>query len=176
MAQYIVDGTLLSNIFDVSSSTIRAWREQGMPCIDAGGRGHASQYNAPACIRWYVGRQCGDDNPLDLNLERARLAHHQANKTAVEESVLKGEVVRTLDVIETWVAMIGAARAKLLTIPTKLASQLHEQSTEAKKAKIDAEIRAALAELSGTGLPRKIAALMEAGGAGLASATKAKRQ
>ncbi len=145
-----------------------------MPCEDKGNRGREAQYNAPACLQWLMARQCGEDKALDLNLERARLAHHQANKTAVEESILKGEVVRTLDVIEVWSAMIGAARAKLLGLPRKLAATvIHAESFEEAESQTAKEIRSILEELSGSGLPRATERMLEASGARLETAARA---
>ncbi len=139
-----------------------------MPCENPGKRGQEAQYDAPACLKWLIARQCGDDKALDLNLERARLAHHQANKTAVEEALLKGEVVRTLDVIAIWAAMIGSCRAKFLALPRKLAATtLHAESFEEAESGAAKEIRQALDELSGSGLPRATERMLEASGARL---------
>ncbi len=171
---YIVNSATLAAFCGVTPSTIANWRRAGMPCIDSGKRGQAAEYNAPACLQWLIARQCGEDQALDLNLERARLAHHQANKTAVEESILKGEVVRTLDVIEVWAAMVGAARAKLLGLPRKLAATvIHAESFEEAESATAKEIRAILEELGGSGLPRQVERMLEASGARLETASRA---
>ena len=177
MATYVVNASQLAAFFGVAVSTVTNWRRAGMPCISPGNSGKPAEYDGPACVKWHIQKAAGQIDVLDLNEERARLAHHQANKTAIEESLLKGEVVRTLDVINTWVAMVGAARAKLLGLPTKCASRLVEGlTTDEKKHILEEEIRAGLAELSGTGLPRKVAAMLESSGASLETAAEAHRQ
>ncbi len=174
MKDYIVNSATLAAFCGVAASTVANWRRAGMPCIDSGKRGQAAEYNAPACLQWLMARQCGDDQALDLNLERARLAHHQANKTAVEESILKGEVVRTLDVIAVWSGMIGAARAKLLGLPRKLAATvIHAESFEEAESQAAKEVRAILEELGGSGLPKATERMLEASGASLETPARA---
>lgn len=65
----------------------------------------------------------GEDE-LDLNAERARLTHHQANKTALEEKVLEGSLIPSELVQETWQTLVVSFRAKMIGIPTKAAPQL----------------------------------------------------
>lgn len=177
MASYIVNAATLAAFFGVSVSSVANWRRAGMPCLDPGKRGHPAEYDAPECIRWHIQQRSGNVDVLDLNEERARLAHHQANKTAVEESILKGEVVRTLDVINTWLVMIGAARAKILGCSVKLAGRLNDGlSTDEKRKIIETEHRQALEELSGSGLPRQVEALLESSGASLEASPQSHRQ
>ena len=68
-----------------------------------------------------AGRKSENETDFDLTEERARLAHHQANKTALEEAEKSGELVSTEKVLNMWVKQIAAVRAKLLSIPNKLA-------------------------------------------------------
>ena len=63
-----------------------------------------------------------EDAALDPNKERARLTHHQANIAALDEREKSGELVRRDDVVAEVSESIANCRAKLLTIPTKLAS------------------------------------------------------
>ncbi len=177
MATYIVNAATLAAFFGVTVSTIANWRKAGMPYIRAGNRGQPAEFDAPKCVKWHIEQRSGGNEVLDLNEERARLAHHQANKTALEESLIKGEVVQTLDVINTWVAMVGAARAKLLALPVKCASRLVDGlTTDEKKAILEKEVRAGLSELSGSGLPRQVEALLESSGASLEATPEAHRQ
>lgn len=63
-----------------------------------------------------------NDAELDPNKERARLTHHQANIAALEEQELSGELVRRTDVVAEVSEAIANCRAKLLSLPPKLAS------------------------------------------------------
>ena len=171
MARNIVNAEVLADIFGVARATIANWRRQGMPCESPGKRGTPGQYDTVACIDWVINRRLGTPDALDLNEERARLAHHQADKTALEARVLKGELVRTLDVLEVWQSMAGAARAKLLAIPRKLAGTIVYAKTpaEAEKA-LSTAIAEALDELARSGLPRATERALESSGARLETA------
>ena len=65
-----------------------------------------------------------DGDTLDLTQERARLAHFQANKAAVEERKLKGELIEVEEVAQIVGADYSNVRAKLLAMPTKGAPEL----------------------------------------------------
>ncbi len=56
-----------------------------------------------------AGRQ--SDGEFDLTSERARLAHYQANKTSLEEDVLKGDLIPSEQVLELLKGVISNARA-----------------------------------------------------------------
>ncbi len=178
MAQHapnLVDGSTLALICGVSSSTIPHWRRSGMPVHQEGSRGKAWQYDTAQVIRWLIDRQTGEEaQQLDLARERARLAHHQANVTALNEGLLAGEIVKTEDVLQAWQAMIGAARAKLLILGGKLVTQIiDEQDTQKAKETADRHIREILGELEGTGLPAALDRALEAGVPSVAPAAKA---
>ena len=162
----IVNATELARICGVSASTVANWRRAGCPIENpASARRQVSQYDTVKVVNWLVNRARQGSEQLDLNEERARLAHHQANKTALEEQQLRGELIRTVDAIEVWQALIGAARAKFLALPTKLAAVLHNaKSYSEAQSGAESVIREALAELSGSGLPRKTRNALEQGG------------
>ena len=79
-----------------------------------------------AYIRYLRGKATGKVSvstaTLDAQDERARLTHHQANIAALDEREKSGELVRRDDVVAEVSESIANCRAKLLTIPTKLAS------------------------------------------------------
>ncbi len=173
----IVNADELARIFDCSRSTVKNWRQQGMPYLTAGARGKPGQYDTAACINWLIARRLGDDKPLDLNVERARLAHHQADKTALEARALKGELVRTLDALELWQATIAAARAKFLSLPRKMAAQvIHAETPAEVEEALQQAITEALAELGRSGLPRATERALESSGASLDTPAAAHRQ
>jgi phage terminase Nu1 subunit (DNA packaging protein) len=96
---------------------------------------------------------------LDLSAERARLASAQANKTELEVAELKGEMVRREEITTHWSAMISAMRAKLLSLPSKMANQV---ATPAKakeaEAKLREQVHQALEEISNDEFPSIIRA------------------
>ena len=90
----------------------------------------------------------------DLTEERARLSYHQANIEGLKELEHRGELVSAHAVALTWQTLIGAARAKLLTMPTKMAPVLlGALDSHDIEEKLRIEIYDALDELAGRGLP-----------------------
>jgi len=68
---------------------------------------------------------------LDPQKERARLTHHQANIAALEEKELEGELVRRSSVVAEVSDAIANCRAKLLSLPSKMASVVAGMSSVA---------------------------------------------
>lgn len=62
-----------------------------------------------------------DGRVYNYDAERARLTHHQANKTALEEQVLQGSLITAEEVESVWSSMIGAFRARMLSVPGRAA-------------------------------------------------------
>lgn len=99
----------------------------------AGRMGHSGEY----------------DDVYDLTAERARLAHHQANKTELEEKVLREDLVPSDDVFELLETVISNARAKLLTLPVKVAQvAIHAKDLKEIESDVQVLIHEALEELS----------------------------
>lgn len=67
-----------------------------------------------------AGRASGGE--FDLTSERARLAHHQANIAALDEEVKKGTLIPAEQVKAKWIDIKSSVRAKLISLPTKVAS------------------------------------------------------
>lgn len=89
-----------------------------------------------------------------LEAERTRLVKAQADKTELELEALRGSLVPAAQVIEHWQQFVGSARAKLLSMPSKLAGVLIAcTDLNEIEAAVEASIYEALAELAGTGLP-----------------------
>ena len=87
---------------------------------------------------------------LDLSKERARLAHHQANKTSLEEDTLRKRLLAADEVAQTWTEMVGAARAKLLAMPQRIAQIAIAGNTIREiEESVRNEVYGALSELAG---------------------------
>lgn len=95
--------------------------------------------------------QPGAGDSFDLTAERARLAHHQANKAALEAEQLKGALIAVEDVADTVGEEYANVRAKLLGIPTRAAPMVVGLSTVAIRTKLDDLIRECLEELTADG-------------------------
>lgn len=69
-----------------------------------------------------TGQVASSPGELDAQEERARLTHHQANIAALEEQELSGELLRRDSVVAEVTEAIANCRAKLITLPPKMAS------------------------------------------------------
>lgn len=114
----------IADIFNVNQKTITEWTNDGMPVLFKGGRGIASQYETADCIEWRIRRDqvASDGNGYDLTAERARLSHHQANIAALDEDIKRGTLIPADQVKAKWIDIKSSARAKLISLPTKVAS------------------------------------------------------
>lgn len=95
-----------------------------------------------------AGRQ-SDGGELDLVAERARLTHHQANIAALDEDTKRGNLIPAEQVEQAWGDLVFAARARLLSIPTKAAPLVQSAENRAEVESIlKATVYEALEELS----------------------------
>lgn len=86
--------------------------------------------------------------------QRQRLAAAQAEKHEMENSLRRGELADSAKVQAAWSEHISAARAKLLSMPTKLGPQLTRVADpNIVSARIRAEVYAAINELAEWELP-----------------------
>ena len=126
----IVNKKELSDIVGVAERSLTTWQKNGLPIEIDGGRGAANQYDTKSVIQWMILREIGkltvntDGISHDYDEERARLTHHQANKTSLEEDVLRGKLIPAETVETVWGDMVSAFRAKILSLPTKTAHMM----------------------------------------------------
>lgn len=123
----LVNKSQLAEIVGKTQQTLTTWQKNGLPIFAEGRNGQSHQYETADVIQWMINREIGkltvsDDGRVhDYEAERARLTHHQANKTALEESVLKGKLIPAEVVEQVQGDMVSAFRARILSIPTKAA-------------------------------------------------------
>jgi phage terminase Nu1 subunit (DNA packaging protein) len=132
----------------VTEKTIRSWIADGMPVLQAGKQGRGAKktlVDLVAVLAWYLEQDA-------LDAAKTRLASAQADKHEMENAVRRSELADVKDVNRVWAEMVLATRAKLLTLPTKLAAQLINVSdANLVAARVRSEVYAALEELaSGT--------------------------
>ena len=97
-----------------------------------------------------AGRMSADGEGLDLTAERARLAKEQADKLEMENAASRGELLPRGDVVSALQAVFARCRARLLSLPTKLAPLIvGEQSPAVVQDRITAGVHEALEELRG---------------------------
>jgi len=72
-------------------------------------------------IRYLRGGQKGPADGLDARRERARLLKAQADRAELETAILRADAIPSEVVKDVWSQIIGAARARLLALPNRLA-------------------------------------------------------
>jgi phage terminase Nu1 subunit (DNA packaging protein) len=144
----------LAEIVGKTEKTIREWQlNEGLPVQLSGVQGRSNKYDTAEVINWMIARSqsktVSDGKGYAYEAERARLTHHQANKTALEEQVLAGKLLPADEVEQAWLDMAMAMRAKLLSLPGKLATAAVAATTlrEVEQA-ARAEIYAALNDIA----------------------------
>ena len=120
----------IAKALNLTTRRVHQLKAEGLPTV---GRG---QYELGPCMAWYIrylqnalekrGPNVNPDTP-DLLAEKTRLAREQGDKLAIENSIKRGELVYVSDVISVWSEHISGAKAKLLSLPSKVAPQLVNQ-------------------------------------------------
>jgi len=89
-----------------------------------------------------------DEEFLDLNQERARLARAQREKTELENAEKRGELVHRTHMAAVMGRALTAFRARLLAASSKLAPRVNPGNPNLARDLIDRELNEALAELA----------------------------
>lgn len=128
-------------VFSVSFQAIQQWPVKPRKKV-----GRTQLYYLPdlAAYRDFHGRKQKD---YDLTEERARLAAAQADRTELELETARGNLIPAEDVLAAWEPIVGAIRAKVLGIPSKLKTAL-PKLTERDLQKIKKIVRQTLEDLS----------------------------
>ena len=138
----------VATLLGVTPRTLRDW-------ADAPRNGDGS-YSGPAIVAYFIAKRCGSENGEGERhpTQRERLAAAQAEKVEAENRVRRGELCEIEQVGAEWDDLVLAARAKFLSLPTKVAPQLVGRTDpNAIRTILRDEVNAALAELAGPGEP-----------------------
>ena len=131
--------------FGVSVQAIDGWINRGCPCEK---RGRSLNFYLPEVVQWRYS-QDEDGAKLDLTAERARLAKEQADKTAMDNAKLRGEMIPVAAVRELLERILIVFKTHILAIPSKLAPLVLGLKTTAEaRDAIDEHLHGALNELS----------------------------
>ena len=72
-------------------------------------------------LRWLRERSSSKSNS-DINNERARLVHHQANLAALDEETRRSKLIPADEINSEWAEMTSIMRAKITNIPKQVAA------------------------------------------------------
>jgi phage terminase Nu1 subunit (DNA packaging protein) len=136
------------------------------PLVPTPGKQRALLYESRDALPLLYGEVKGKHkNDLELQQERARLARAQANVTEIQEAELRGQVVRAEVAIAHWQNLVSISRAKLLSMPAKIAHLVLGAATIGEAETIVRnEVEAALNELADTAGPAEDAQFRSDGG------------
>jgi phage terminase Nu1 subunit (DNA packaging protein) len=135
---------------NVSLTTLDNWRRKGCPHTKIGKQVY---FEIEVLNRWLDNRSSGE---LDYTQERAKLTRLQAERATLDLEQQRGKLLPLEMVIVAWQGQVANARAKLLALPTKAASQVlgMESYVEVEHAIRDI-IYEALDELADDGMPKE---------------------
>ncbi len=136
-------------VFDVTPQAIQQWAVK--PRVK---KGRLALYYLPDLAK-FRDQQKDDHRTENLTEQRARLAAAQADKYELEVEQLRGALVPAAAILEAWEPIIGAARAKVLGLPSKLKTAI-PKLTDKDLAKVKTLVRQVLEDLANGGLPKRI--------------------
>lgn len=108
------------------------------------------QYEIVPCVVGYIKHIKGmlNGEAGDLASEKTRLTRAQAEKTEIETARLKGELVSLAGAERGWSALVGAFRAKMLTLPPRASPVVVNKKEREVEQILTDMVYEALAELS----------------------------
>jgi phage terminase Nu1 subunit (DNA packaging protein) len=141
-----VDVGTLSRLFNLTAVRVQQLAKDGT--ITKAERG---RYDLWASIRGYikflqerrVNQWDNGEDKGDWNAERTRLTRAKADMAEMQTAILKGTVHEAKAVEAVWTDHLLACRAKLLSMPKKLAPRIHGME---KLTTVETEIEAAITE------------------------------
>ena len=139
----------LAEILGLSDRRIRQLEQQGV--ISKIGRG---KFNLAQAVQQYITwiksqAAAKSEEELDLKKEKTLLTRAQRQKAELELQIMRGELHRAEDVERVMNDMLGAFRARCLTIPIKAAPRIQgETDIVTIQEVIKKEVYEALSELS----------------------------
>lgn len=150
---YLVSKRAAAEFFLVSVQALDGWFTAGCPVAQRDGHGRITKVDLAEMARWRIDRAAAD-NGNELDRERTRLTKAQADKTELEVAELRAELVRTPLIEQHWQAMVAAMRAKVVSIPSKVAPQVAgPDDLNRVQELIQAVVFEALAEIAGDAFP-----------------------
>jgi phage terminase Nu1 subunit (DNA packaging protein) len=151
-----VNRSQLAELCGCNLSTVDNWVRDGCPFIRRPVRQGVGQweFSPPAVFQWRLDRErqamLGEIVQVDENEARRRKLAAEAGLAELELHLANGAAVKISDQEKVWIQMVGSARARLLSIPTKLGPMLAiETDPVVCQAFVESALVEALTELSG---------------------------
>jgi phage terminase Nu1 subunit (DNA packaging protein) len=142
----------LSELMGVEQSTVRAWRERGMPYVQKSD-GTAKVpwlFNVRACLDWHVAEEAKKKPkpvamPDDMDELKKRKLAAEAEMVELELAQARGEVASISDFERAQSKLNATIRQNMMNVPSRAVLQLLGETDETEfKNKLRAEIMLAL--------------------------------
>ena len=130
-----VSATVLGELLGVRDRRVRQLASEGIFKRAAKGR-----YLLPDSIKSYINmlkmekditKSCTDDSELDLEKEKAMHERVKRQQAEIKLALMKGEAHKSEDVRKVMTDMLTSFRAKLISLPAKIAPIMAEKSDAA---------------------------------------------
>jgi phage terminase Nu1 subunit (DNA packaging protein) len=146
----------VATVCGVAPETVRRWVDQGCPVLrksDGRKGGTGWKFSTHDVIEWRIAREkrrSQSEEHIDLEEARRRKLAAEAELAEIEAAKQRGDVVPVEDVAKVVADQLTACRARLLSIPTKLAPVLISSTDLVEcRALLEAAVDEALHELVG---------------------------
>lgn len=128
-------------VFSVSPQAVQQW-----PVKPRLKRGRTALYYLPdlSAYRDFHNRK---QQPLLLDVERARLTAAQADKTEMDLATMRRELIPADEVAAAWQPIVGAIRQKVLALPSKIKTAVPDM-TDRQLKKVKKLVADCLTDLS----------------------------
>lgn len=148
----IVTEAELADLLGITAQRLRTLHRDGVVR-----RAAPARYRLREALRAYTGglrdKVAAAGRPVtsgdDLKAEKIRQTREAADKLALANAAARGEMVAVADVAREWADVLRTVRAALLALPSRVGSRLGHLTAH-DLSEMDLEIRATLAELSGS--------------------------
>lgn len=135
---------VIAKLLDLSE-----WRVQQLSRYGVIPKANRGQYELIGSVRGYVQylrdqAAKAQSGAPDYASERARFIRARADLAEIEADEKRGSVISAEDVEAAWIAILALLRTRLLSLPDRLAPQVHEQIKLADTRNL---IRAAISEV-----------------------------
>ena len=147
MNQHLCNKKEAASFFRVSVQALDGWFSAGCPVQERNDQGRIVWLCLEDMVAWRIDRA---ESTSSLDTARIRLTKAQADKTELEVAELRGDLISTPKALIQVEAMVGAMRAKLLSLPVKAAAKVAKTPADLAAAQeaIRTEVYEALDEIA----------------------------
>lgn len=148
-----VNRSELAEVFGKSLPTISTWVTKGCPVVERGRRGKEWTFDTAAVADWLeqqtVANLQGDTSGLVMEEAKRRKTAAEAALAELELAKAREQVIEASEVEKAWADLILSFRAKMLSVPPKMAPVVIVAVNVAEVERLlDDAIREALSELA----------------------------